>query len=280
MTEGGFPLDEAVTFLGDRLPKSPEVMVVLGSGLSDLSAVVSDGVSIPFQEIPGFPAAGVLGHAGRMVSGRLEGNAVLMQAGRFHFYEGHDPSVVVAPIRIAAALGATTVILTNAAGGIAPDLDPGDILLLDDHVNLMARNPLVGPVVGDEDRFPDMSAPYDRELQALAQGAADAMGFHLRTGVYAAVLGPSYETPAEIRFLSEIGADAVGMSTVPETVAARALGLRVLAFSLITNKAAGLGEGGLHHDEVLEAGRVAGGRLGELVRAVLKRIGGVPFFPG
>lgn len=272
MSGGAFPLDDAVGFLRERIPEPPEVFVVLGSGLSDLAAGVSDEVSIPFQDIPGFPGAGVAGHAGRMISGRLEGKAVLFQAGRFHFYEGHDRSVVVAPIRIASALGADTVILTNAAGGIAPELGPGDILLLDDHINFMARNPLVGPVVGGEDRFPDMSAPYDRELQELAMTVAGEMGLPLPTGVYAAVLGPSYETPAEIRFLRGVGADAVGMSTVPEAVTARALGMRVLAFSLITNKAAGLGESTLHHDEVLEAGRLAGGRLGSLVRSILARM--------
>jgi len=272
MRQEAFPLADAVAVLRSMIPDPPDVFMVLGSGLGDLAAGILDEVSIPFQDIPGFPDTGVVGHAGRMVGGRLEGKAVLVQSGRFHFYEGHDRSVVVAPVRIAESLGARMVILTNAAGGIAPELDPGDILLLDDHINLMFRNPLVGPVVGDEDRFPDMSAPYDRDLQVLAEDVAGEMGVRLPKGVYAAVLGPSYETPAEVRLLRSIGADAVGMSTVPEAVTARALGMRVLAFSLITNKAAGLGESTLHHNEVLEAGRAAGGRLGKLVRSVLARL--------
>jgi purine-nucleoside phosphorylase len=199
----------------------------------------------------------------------MGGKWVLFQAGRFHFYEGLASGVVVAPVRLAAHLGARTVILTNAAGGIAPELRPGSILLLDDHINLMGRSPLAGPEVEGEERFPDMSAPYDPELQGLALDLAGEKGIPLSRGSYAAVLGPSYETPAEIRFLRAAGADAVGMSTVPEVIAARALGMRVLAFSLITNHAAGLGSAPLRHDEVLEMGRVAGGQLNELIRSLL-----------
>ncbi len=258
----------------ERIPENPEVLLVLGSGLSGLAEAVTDGVSIPFQDIPGFPDPGVVGHAGRLVYGRVEGKTVLCQAGRFHFYEGHDPDVIVAPVRMAARLGARTVILTNAAGTVSPELEPGSILLLDDHINLMARSPLSGPVAGGEERFPEMSAPYDSKLQGLAKELAQARGIQLATGVYAAVLGPSYETPAEIRFLRGAGADAVGMSTVPEAITARALGMRVLAFSLITNQAAGLARGPLHHDEVLEMGRMAGSRLEGLIRSILARLPG------
>jgi purine-nucleoside phosphorylase len=265
-------MQDALDLLLERIPEKPEVLLVLGSGLSDLAEGVSQGVSIPFDEIPGFPEPGVAGHAGRLVSGRVGGKWVLFQAGRFHFYEGLSSEVVVAPVRLAAHLGVRTVILTNAAGGIAPELGPGSLLLLDDHINLMGRSPLAGPVVEGEESFPDMSAPYDPELQSLALDLARERGIPLSRGSYAAVLGPSYETPAEIRFLKVAGADAVGMSTVPEAITARALGMRVLAFSLITNHAAGLGSAPLHHDEVLEMGRVAGGQLKELIRALLPRL--------
>jgi len=248
------------------------VFVVLGSGLGGLADDIQDPQTIPFRQIPGFPSAGVAGHAGRLIGGTVEGRKVLMQAGRFHFYEGHSASVVVAPMRIAAGLGAKTVILTNAAGGIHPKLSPGSILLLDDHLNLMNRSPLTGTGEEGEIRFPDMSSPYDVELQKVAQEAALELGIPLSRGTYAAVLGPSYETPAEVRFCRQAGADAVGMSTVPEAITARALGLRLLAFSLITNRAAGMGGGPLSHDEVLETGKGSGGRLKSLVRTVIGRL--------
>jgi len=272
MSISGFPLQDALDVLRERIPEKPEVFLVLGSGLGGLAEGVSQGVPIPFDEIPGFPEPGVAGHAGRLVSGRVGGKWVLSQVGRFHFYEGLASGVVVAPVRLAAHLGARTVILTNAAGSIAPELGPGSILLLDDHINLMGRSPLAGPVVEGEESFPDMSAPYDLELRSLALRLARERGIPLSRGSYAAVLGPSYETPAEIRFLKVVGADAVGMSTVPEAITARALGMRVLAFSLITNHAAGLGSAPLHHDEVLEMGRVAGGKLKELIWALLAQL--------
>jgi purine-nucleoside phosphorylase len=267
-----FPLGKALSFLQDKVPEAPEIFLVLGSGLSGLAQGVAQGVSIPFQDIPGFPKAGVAGHAGQLVSGRMGGRAVLVQAGRFHFYEGHDPSVVVAPVRLASALGARTLLVTNAAGGISPGLDPGTILLLDDHLNLMGRNPLVGPATEGELRFPDMSAPYDPAFQELAEEVATEMALPLPRGVYSAVLGPCYETPAEVRFLRTLGADAVGMSTVPEVITARARGMRVLGFSLITNRAAGLGTTVLNHQEVLEIGQAAGDKLRELVSTILTRL--------
>ena len=267
-----FPLAAAAAVLRDRIPEIPEVFLVLGSGLSGLAEGVEDEVSIPFSEIPGFPDAGVSGHAGRLVYGRVAGKRVLIQAGRFHFYEGHEADVIVGPVRLAAHLGIRTLILTNAAGGISPDLQPGSILLLEDHINFLFRNPLSGPVMEGEERFPEMSAPYDPELRRLAQDLARDMGIRLRGGVYAAVLGPCYETPAEVRFLRAAGADAGGMSTVPEAITARALGMRILAFSLITNLAAGLGEAPLDHQEVLDVGQAAGGRLKELILAVLHQL--------
>jgi purine-nucleoside phosphorylase len=273
VTESEFPMDRAMKVLRDRLPETPEVFLVLGSGLGALAGGIDGAVKIPFGEVPGFPEQGVEGHAGYLIGGRVEGHPVLFQAGRFHLYEGYDPSVVVAPVRLAARLGAKIIIVTNAAGSLVPDLVPGSILLLTDHINLMARNPLAGQVQPDEERFPDMSAPFDEALQELAADRAETMGLELPRGTYVGVLGPCYETPAEVRFLQKTGAQAVGMSTVPEVIAARALGLRVLAFSLITNLAAGLGNPmgnpTLHHGEVLEVGAEAGSRLKELIRSVL-----------
>lgn len=267
---GAFPLEQAIQSVQEKIQDSPEVFLVLGSGLSDLAQGVQGGVTIPFQDVPGFPEVGVRGHSGRLVFGVLEGRKVLLQAGRFHFYEGHSRDVVVAPVRMAAGLGAGTILLTNAAGGIAETLQPGSIMLLDDHLNLMGQNPLVGPVQGDEERFPDMTRPYDPALQEKAVELALELGIPLHRGVYAGVLGPSYETPAEVRFLRWAGAHAVGMSTVPETITARALGLRVAAFSLITNKAAGLGTETLDHQEVLEVGKTAGGQLKRLILALIR----------
>lgn len=274
MSDRSFPLSEALAFLKGVVAEEPEIFLVLGSGLSGIAQEVVEEASIPFQDIPGFPKASVVGHAGKLVSGRVGGRSVLVQAGRFHFYEGHDPSVVVAPVRLASALGAHTLIVTNAAGGITPGLDPGTILLIDDHLNLLDRNPLSGPVERGEVRFPDMSAPYDPALQILAEEVATEMGLTLPRGVYCAVLGPCYETPAEVRFLRTLGADAVGMSTVPEVITARARGMRVLGFSLITNKAAGLGSTTLDHSEVLEIGQAAGDKLQQLVSTILARLPG------
>ena len=268
-----FDPNEATEYLRDRLPEAPEALLVLGSGLSALAALVESPVEIPFESVPGLPGAGVGGHSGRYLAGRLEGRPVLVQAGRYHLYEGHPSEVVCAPVRIARQLGAGTVILTNAAGGIDRRLSVGAIMLLDDHLNLQWRSPLMGAVLEGEERFPDMSAPYDPGLQKMALAAASDLGIPLEQGIYAAVLGPSYETKAEIRMLARLGADAVGMSTVPEVLAARAGGMRVLAFSLITNRAAGLGTDPLGHAEVLEAGRRSGGELERLLRRIVRDLG-------
>ncbi len=248
--------------------RPPHVHLVLGSGLGALAARVADAVSVPFADLTGFPGAGVVGHAGEFLLGHLAGRRVLVQAGRFHLYEGHAEEVVVAPVRIARRLGAPVTVLTNAAGGIDPRMAPGDLMLIDDHINLMFRHPLSGPVRVGETRFPDMSRPYDSDLQAAALAAAARLGLRIHRGVYAGMLGPSYETPAEIRMLRSYGAHAVGMSTVPEAIVATAGGGRVLGFSLITNKAAGLG-GALDHSEVVQVGREAGARLGTLIEEVV-----------
>jgi purine-nucleoside phosphorylase len=213
--------------LGGR--PTPETSVVLGSGLGNVAAAVEDPVVVPFTDVPGFPAAGVAGHAGEYVYGTMGSRPVLVQAGRFHHYEGHAMDVVAAPVRVAAALGVRVLVLTNAAGGVDPELEPGDVVLLEDHLNLMFRSPLIGPTRAGEERFPDMSEPYDAALRRAALAAAERLGVPLRTGVYAALTGPSYETAAEVRMLGRLGADVVGMSTVPEVIVARALGLRCLA---------------------------------------------------
>jgi purine-nucleoside phosphorylase len=263
-------LPGAVHALRNRLPDLPEIVVVLGSGLADLVDQVERPVTIPFAEIPGFPSVTVEGHPGRYVFGGIEGRRVLLQAGRFHLYEGYPTDVVGIPVRVAHALGAETMILTNAAGGIDRRLEPGALMLVEDHINLQWRSPLIGRVAEEETRWPDMSAPYDPDLQAVALAAARSLGIRLARGTYAGVLGPSYETPAEVRMLARLGADAVGMSTVPETLLARALGLRVAAFSVIANPASGLGGGVLSHDDVTAAGRRAGDALVRLLRLVIR----------
>ncbi|NNK63590.1 MAG: purine-nucleoside phosphorylase [Gemmatimonadetes bacterium] len=265
----------AAEALGARISGDvPEVMLVLGSGLGALADAVEDPVVVPFEELPGFPAAGVAGHAGHWVAGRLEGRSVLVQQGRYHLYEGHAPETVVLPVRTARALGVERLVVTNAAGGIRRDLGPGSIVLLDDHINLQFRNPLTGGVHQGEIRFPDMSAPYDTAWMNEVEALALRLRVPLARGVYVAVTGPSYETPAEVRMLGRLGADVVGMSTVPEVIAARASGMRCLGFSLVTNAAAGLGAGTLDHAEVVEVGRQAGATLERLLRGVLAELDG------
>ncbi len=247
-------------------------MIVLGSGLGALGDQIEDAVRIPFAEIPGFAASAVEGHKGMFVAGKLEGVDVVALQGRFHLYEGHGADVAALPVRAIAALGAETMIVSNAAGALNPAFPPGMLMIIDDHINLMWRNPLFGPVLDGETRFPDMSRPYDSELQALAERIALENRILVTRGVYLAVLGPSYETPAEIRMFRKFGGDAVGMSTIPEVIAARALGVRVLGVSLITNPAAGSTGIPLSHDEVIEAGNEASGRFITLVRGVIKNL--------
>lgn len=259
----------AAELLRRRLPGVPRVAAVLGSGLGHLADSLEDPVTVPFQDLPGFPASGVAGHAGRWIHGRLGGVPLLVQAGRYHLYEGLPEEVVVAPTRLLAALGVEILVLTNAAGGADPAREPGDLVLLDDHLNLLFRNPLAGAVRGGEARFPDMSAPWDPALQETALEVAARVGTPLVRGVYAAVTGPSYETPAEVRMLRLLGADVVGMSTVPEVLVARASGIRCLGFSMVTNKGTGYTDEPLSHQEVVEVGRKAGRELGYLLSELL-----------
>jgi purine-nucleoside phosphorylase len=252
-------------------PREPRVAVVLGSGLGFLGDKLDGAVRVPYARIPGFPIPKVEGHAGELIAGTLEGTPVIAQSGRFHLYEGHHPATAALPVRVFAALGVKTVILTNAAGGIRRTFRAGTLMLIADHLNLMALNPLVGPVVDGDERFPDMSDPYDGELRALARRVAAEEGIPLEEGVYAAMLGPSYESKAEIEMLKRIGADAVGMSTVPEVIAARARGIRCLGISTVTNPAAGLG-GKLSHQEVLEAAERVKEDLARLIRGVVRSL--------
>ena len=250
----------------------PRAAIVLGSGLAGVADTVADPVRIPYKDIPGVPEPGAPGHKGELVGGTLDGVPVLVQSGRFHLYEGHAPDVAAFPTRVFARLGVTTLVVTNAAGGIRHTFRPPTLMLIADHINLMFRNPLVGPVAEGDERFPDMSDPYDPRLRALAREVAQAERIPLEEGVYAALLGPSFETPAEIRMLERLGADAVGMSTVPEVIAARARGIRCLGFSSITNVAAGLSAQPLSHLDVLEAGKQVAGHLERLIRGVLKSL--------
>jgi purine-nucleoside phosphorylase len=247
----------------------PEVAVVLGSGLGHLAERLEQPVRLAYGEIPGFHAPTVPGHGGQLVAGRLAGREVLMQSGRFHLYEGHDADVAALPARVFATLGVRTLILTNAAGGIRRTFHPGQLMLIADHLNLTGRNPLTGPVLPGETRFPDMSDPYDRELRTFARGVARRRGIALGEGVYAGLLGPSYETPAEVRMLERLGADAVGMSTVVEVIAARARGLRCLGFSTITNMACGITGEKLSHDEVMAIADSVRTELGDIVEGVV-----------
>lgn len=261
----------AIGYLRERVTRAPAAILVLGSGLGGLADEIVDAVRVPYGEIPGFPRSTVTGHAGALVVGILNGVEVAAMQGRFHLYEGWDAAEVGFPIRVLASLGAQLLLLTNAAGGLRPGMEAGDLMLISDHINLTGRNPLVGPVQGREERFPDMSEPYDAELRRVAEAVALELRIPLTQGVYAALLGPSYETPAEVRMLRVLGADAVGMSTVPEVLVARALGMRVVGISCVTNLAAGLSGVTLSHEEVMQVGAGVRDRLASLIRAFLPR---------
>ena len=263
---------DAIRHLAGRSLPEPVAAIVLGSGLGGLAEQITDAVRIPFHDIPGFPLATVEGHAGAMLLGQLGGRPVICLAGRFHLYEAHPAAVAVFPVRVVHALGASTLIVSNAAGGIRRTFVPGTLMRIDDHINLMNRHPLAGPAEVGELRFPDMSAPYDRVLGALLHDVAHGMHLRLDVGVYCGLLGPTYETPAEVRMLERLGADAVGMSTVPEVIVARALGMRCVGVSLITNAAAGYTANLLNHAEVLHESRDAASRFQSLITAFVARL--------
>ncbi len=251
----------------------PRVAVVLGSGLGGLAERIDRPVRLGYDRIPGFHVPRVEGHKGELVAGTIAGVPVLLQSGRFHMYEGHSAAEAALPVRVFATLGIRTLVVTNAAGGVNPRFGPGTLMLIRDHVNLTGRNPLEGAVLTGETRFPDMTVAYDAELRALARRVAAEQGTALEEGVYVGLLGPSYETPAEIRMLATMGIDAVGMSTVVEVIAARARGMRCLGFSLIANAAAGMVDAPLDHADVMAVAKEAGGRLAELVEGIVGRLG-------
>ena len=259
-------IDEAAAGLSGRIGIRPVIGLILGSGLGEVASAVERPTAVPYTEIPGFPPSGVAGHAGRLIAGDFAGVAAVVMQGRFHLYEGHSADVVALPVRLLIRLGIRVLVVTNAAGGINRRFHAGDLMLIDDHINLMGANPLTGPVVADEQRFPDMSSPYDPDLMDVFERVALERGIRLRRGVYCALLGPSYETPAEIRMLDRFGADAVGMSTVPEVIVARAHGIRVVGLSIVTNAAAAA-TGTVSHEEVLRASQRAVQPLLELLLA-------------
>ncbi len=263
----------ALTFLESRLTKNPRVAVVLGSGLGAFAETLDGATVIPYAEIPGWPQSTAVGHAGKLIFGDVAGHHVAVLAGRAHLYEGYTAEQAVFGIRTLGKLGIESVILTNAAGGINPKFGAGQLVLISDHINLLGQSPLTGP--NDDSlgpRFPDMSEAYSRKLRELARTAGKDMGLDLPEGVYAAVPGPSYETPAEIRYMRTIGADLVGMSTVPETIAANHMGMKILGISCVTNAAAGVLDQKLNHAEVLEVGERMKGTLIELLRRIVCQI--------
>lgn len=263
----------AATLLRDRGVGAADAAIVLGSGLGAFADRLEDAVRVPYGDIPHWPASAVVGHAGVLVAGRLGRRPVIALSGRAHVYEGHALDDVTFGMRVVGALGVPRVILTNAAGGINTAFATGALMLIDDHINLMGRNPLVGPHdarLGP--RFPDMTEIYSRRLRGLAADAARARGLHVEHGVYIAVLGPSYETPAEIRAFRTLGADAVGMSTAPEAIVARHMGLEVLGVSCITNPAAGVVDRPLQHDEVMAVAARVRGDFIALLEGVVERL--------
>jgi purine-nucleoside phosphorylase len=249
--------------------RKPSLAIVLGSGLGELADRIAQAVRIPYGDIPGFHVPKVEGHKGELVCGTLSGKTVLAQSGRFHMYEGHSPDTNALPVRTFAALGIRTLLVTNAAGGIRRTFGHGSIMLIADHLNLTGRNPLVGHVRPGEERFPDLSVAYDAALRGVARSTARKLGITLEEGVYAGLLGPSYETPSEVRMLERLGADAVGMSTVVEVIAARALGMKCLGFSLITNPGAGISATPLSHTDVMDIAGKAGKELARLIEGIV-----------
>lgn len=250
--------------------KTPAVAIVLGSGLGGLADSIAGAVRIPYADLPGFHQPAVEGHKGELVLGTLGGKPVLAQSGRFHMYEGYTPEENVLPVRLFGALGIGTLIVTNAAGGVRRSYTAGTLMLISDHLNLTGRNPLVGHVRKGDERFPDMTEAYDPGLRDLARAQALTLGIRLEEGVYAGLLGPSYETPSEVRMLERLGADAVGMSTVVEVIAARAQGIRCLGFSLVTNPGAGISHVPLSHKDVMETAGRAGKELARLIAGIVE----------
>lgn len=269
----GPDLDEAVAAIHRTATVTPRLALVLGSGLGSMAEDVADAVSLPYEGIPHYPISTAPGHAGRLVLGTLEGQPVAVMAGRVHMYEGYSARQIVFPLRVLRRLGAQVLIITNAAGGVKTSFTPGTLMVISDHINLTGRNPLVGPndpALGP--RFPDMTDAYTPQLRDLAKEAAKSIGLTLAEGVYLGLQGPSYETPAEIRMARALGADAVGMSTVMEVIAASQMGMRVLGISCITNMAAGILPRKLTEEEVLETAATVRDEFSQLVRGIIRRL--------
>jgi purine-nucleoside phosphorylase len=265
--------EAAARFIQKKTNLRSQIALVLGSGLGAFADEFADSTRIPYAKIPHFPRSTAIGHAGQLVIGKVDGIAVTGMQGRVHLYEGYSPQEVAFPIRVFSRLGVKAVILTNAAGGIKKEFTQGQLVVISDHINLQAANPLTGP--NEEQfgpRFPDMSTAYDRKFRELTHAAGRKLGMELGEGVYAALAGPNYETPAEIRFLRAIGADLVGMSTVPEVIAARHSGMRTLGISCVTNAAAGVLDQPLNHEEVLETTERVKSQFIGLLRAVIPQI--------
>ena len=264
---------EAADAIRSRVPEIPKIAIVLGSGLGDFAGSLGNAVSMPYQDLPYWPASRVVGHAGRLVVGTSRGRTIAALAGRCHLYEGHNLRTVTFAVRALGLLGVKTLILTNAAGGVNTGFSQGALMVIDDHINLMGDNPLVGE---NDDRFgarfPDMTEVYSEHLRGTADRVAAGMNMKLPHGVYVALLGPSYETPAEIRYLRTIGADAVGMSTVPEAIVARHMGMKVLGISCITNMAAGVLPQPLNHEEVMETARRIRGQFIALLEGIVANL--------
>ena len=266
-------IQRAADFVRAGVKTVPEVAVVLGSGLGEFASSLERPVSIRYEDIPHWPAPSVVGHEGRLVIGESAGRSIAALAGRAHFYEGHDLRTVTFGTRVLGVLGVKVLLLTNAAGGVNTSFTPGDLMVIDDHINLIGTSPLTGP--NDERfgvRFPDMSSVYSPRLRRIADETGAALGLRLPHGVYAGCHGPSYETPAEVRYLRIIGADAVGMSTVPEAIVARHMGIEVLGISCITNMAAGVLQQPLNHEEVLETAKRVRGKFISLLNGIIARI--------
>ena len=269
-------IDQAADFVRSRTSHRPRVGLILGSGLNSLADSVQKADVIPFGEVPNWPVSTVQGHVGRLVIGELEGQIVMVMQGRIHFYEGYSISQIALPVRVMIRLGLEMMFVTNAAGGVNPQFTPGDVMLITDNLNIMGMagaNPLMGPNIDElGPRFPDMSQAYDHKLMALARKAASENQVQLQEGVYCGLSGPSFESPADLRFLKLAGADAVGMSTVPEVIVARHGGLRVLGFSGISNKANLDGSTVTTHEEVMEAGKVITPKIEKIIRGVLRAL--------
>ena len=267
-------VQEAASYVWERIGEEPRIGIILGSGLGGIAEVIEDKHVIPYGDIPHFVCSTAPGHKGQFVAGRFGGKPVICMQGRLHFYEGHALSDIIFPVRVMKLLGVRSLIVTNAAGGVNTDFQVGDLMLIEDHINFMGTNPLIGPNDAEfGPRFCDMSYTYTPSLRRAAEEASKKLGISLRRGVYLGCTGPSYETPAEIRAFRTLGADAVGMSTVPEAIAASHCGLKVLAFSLITNMAAGILDQPLSEEEVIEIGSRRGAELQRLITQIVTDCG-------